>query len=229
MRLVITLVFLLSAELSAAQSLVSDPPLPASEHLVYNERIGSDLHTVEQRLRLKSENGRSFYEVTSVSPAADILLRLDKDTLFSFYSEVTSRTKDSVIRRTNQILQNSYVPKPDELVVSDFNSLTLTLQGFPWGRVSFARLVSLGAANAGESFQFELNVQGQENLSVNGKSYSCWKVQMGLAGLYGALLGKTYLWYNAQSPHYLVRSVGPISGPGSPLRTIELVSYNSGD
>jgi hypothetical protein len=221
-------ILLVSATALFAQIRIANPSLPASEHIVYTERIGSETRVIDQRTVLKSDKGKSWYEYVSSSPDSDILLRMDKDTLLATYSETTTRGKDSVIRRTTEILKTTVALKEDELLVSDFNALAVTLRGFPWGTTDHARLVFLGQANQGMQFSIDLNVQGKETVTANGKPYECWKVQIGVGGVYGAFMGKTYLWYAVDSPHYLVRSEGALGPPGSPQRVLEMNSYGAG-
>ena len=208
---------------AGAQMVLHPPPMPQEETLVYTARIGDDSWLVTQSIRLTSEAGKSWYEVQTASPEADVSMRLDPVTLFPWSSEVVSRSGDSVVRRTTEVLKAEPHPKANELVVGDFNALPITFRGLPWGTFSSVNLVFLGSTRV-QSFALQLSVVRRETISAGGKPYDCWKVQIGLGGLFGTILGKSSYWFSADAPHYLVRSETPSGGPGSPSQTWELLS-----
>jgi hypothetical protein len=140
---------------------------------------------------------------------------------------VITRSEDSVIRRTSEILAATPHPKANELVIGDFNSLPVTLRGLPWGTFTTVSLVALGATGRGQQFSFQLTVAGRESIPAGGKTYDCWKIQLGLNGFMGALMGKSTYWFSADAPHFLVKSESPTGGPGSPVQKVELQSYRA--
>jgi hypothetical protein len=216
-----------SAAPARGQVLIRNPSLPAEEVAVYSEKVGSDSWTVTQTLSLRSEKGDSFYEFTSSSPESDVSMRLDAATLFPRDSQVITRSGDSVIRRTTEILKAAPHPKADELVIGDFNSLAVTLRGLPWGNFSTLNLVALGTGSRGRQFSFQLTAAGRESVSAGGKTYDCFKVQLGIGGFMGAFVGKSTYWFFADAPHFLVKSEGPTGGPGSPIQRSELQTYSA--
>jgi hypothetical protein len=194
---------------------------------VYSEKIGNDSWTVTQTLSLRSEKGDSFYEFTSSSPESEVSMRLEAATLFPRDSEVITRSADSVIRRTTEILKAAPHAKANELVIGDFNSLPVTLRGLPWGSFSTLNLVVLGASSRGPQFSFQLTAAGRESVSAGGKTYDCWKVQLGIGGFMGAFVGKSTYWFLTDAPHFLVKSEGPTGGPGSPIQRLEIQTYSA--
>jgi hypothetical protein len=223
----ILMVFALSAAPARAQVLIRNPSLPAEESAVYTERIGEDSWTITQTLSLRSEKGDSWYEFKSSSPESDVSIRLDAVTLFPRDSEVITRSGDSVIKRTTEILKAAPHPKANELVIGDFNSLAVMLRGLPWGAFTTVNLVTLGASGRSQQFSFQLTVTGREKVSAGGKTYDCWKAQLGLGGLMGTFFGKSSYWFLADAPHFMVKSEGPSGGPGSPIQRSELQSYSA--
>ena len=216
-----------SAAPARGQVTIQNPLLPAEEVAVYSEKIGNDSWTVTQTLSLRSEKGDSYYEFKSSSPESEVSMRLDVATLFPRNSEVITRSGDSVIRRTTEILKADPHPKANELVIGDFNSLAVTLRGLPWGSFSTVTLVALGASSRGQQFSFQLTAAGRESVSAAGKTYDCWKVQLGIGGFMGAFVGKTTYWFLADAPHFLVKSEGPTGGPGSPIQRVEIQTYSA--
>ena len=218
---------LLPATPLCAELSIHSPSLPQEEDIVYAEKVGEHSWTVSQSLVFRSENDDSWYEFKSMSPESEVSIRLDAATLFPRYSEVTTRNTDSVIRRTTEILEANLRPKPNELVVGDFNSLPITCRCLPWGTFTSVNLVTLGFARGGHQFSMQLTVVGRESISAGGKTYDCWKARLGVGGFLGALIGKSSCWFAVEVPHYLVKSQGPSGGPGSPQRIRELQSYSA--
>jgi hypothetical protein len=219
--------FLLSTVPLGAQARISNPSLPPEEDFLYSEKVQDQSWTVTQKLVLISENGVAWYEFTSQSPESDVTMRLDPETLIATRSEVTTRSGDSVIRRTTEILEATPHPKPGELMVGDYSSLPVTLRGIPWGAFTSVNIVALGAARGAQQVSVQLTIVGRESISAGGKTYDCWKVQLGLGGFLGAFLGKSSYWFAAAAPYILVKSEGPTGGPGSPMRVMELLRYSA--
>ncbi len=180
-------------------------------------------------LKRRSDSGKSWLEWTTKAAEGDTAVRFEPKTLFPVAIDATTRTKDAVIRRQTEFLQNLHSAASDELVIADLSSLVFALRGFPFERVSHARLVFLGANASSGDYSLELNVLAVQKVTVGGKSWDCLPVEVGLTGIYGPFVGKTRLWFAAAAPHLLIRSEGPLGGPGSPLRTLELVTYESGN
>jgi hypothetical protein len=84
-----------------------------------------------------------------------------------------------------------------------------------------------GTNPASGDFSFELKVTGKQTLCMAGKSRDCYVVDVGLGGVYGAFVAHSTHWYDCSAPHVLVKSVAPVGGPGSPMRTFELQSYDT--
>ena len=205
----------------------STPPLPAAESFVYARTVGNKKDQVEVRTRLVSNAGESWYEITSHSEEQDSVFRLDAATLLARYVEVTSRSKDSTLRRVTEVLEVRTAAGPDEFLVSGFDSLPYSLRAFPWGLRQKAKLRFMGSGASGD-FSFELNVSGKETIEVVGTGVECWKAQLSLGGIFGAMFGKSYLWYSTAYPHYLVKSESASGGPGSPTAVLRLQKFSEG-
>jgi hypothetical protein len=210
-----------------AQLLISNPSLPLEESFVYTERTKDQVLTVSQGMAFRSASGDSWYEFTSKSPDTELTIRVDAVTLAARSSLLVTRGADSVIRRTTEILETRPRAKPGEIVIGDYLSLPVTLRGLPWGSFTQANVVALGAGRGGPPLGIQLTVAGHESITTGGKSWDCWKVQLGLAGLMGAFFAKSTYWYAVEAPHVLVKSEIPAGGPGSPLQVLELQSYSA--
>jgi hypothetical protein len=99
----------------------------------------------------------------------------------------------------------------------------VSLRGFPWGKEESAKIVFL---NGSDNFKLDMKIKGKDNIKIGDKTYPCWKVQIGMSGVMGALFPKSYYWFYEKSPHYLIRADS--SGmPGSPKTILEIQSYES--
>jgi len=231
-----------------AQIQLSDPGIPEKEHLVYRERIGERTQQLIVETQKVQMDGRIVFEVSGHSPTSDSRMLIDSSSMVCFFSEMLDRYADSTIKRITEIRDIKYKPKPDELVIADFNSLYFMLRGFPWTSTKAAKLYFLGSGGTGSAsgsentsgsgpagsgvsappgnsaFLFELKVVGKESIIVNGRSWQCWKVEMGLSGIIGALFKKSNFWYSVDAPCIMVKFEGMQGPPGTPLKTIELIS-----
>jgi len=224
---VAALIFLLGAATPLfPQIAICNPSIPSEERIVYTETFDGAKGTTTETLHLVTEGAKSWYEVLQSSPKVDSLFRLDAGTLFPFYTETSTHEGHAEVRKSMQVVEIKGPFKADELPVSDPNALGLELRGFPWGSRDSARLVFIGQ-NGVQNLSFSLAVEGKEALELGGRVYECWKVQLGLDGFVGAFIPKTYFWFLAEAPHYLVKFEGLSGAPGSPKRTLVLRSYES--
>jgi hypothetical protein len=200
--------------------------LPLSESLVYARTVGDRIDAVEVSSSLVESKGESWYEVVSHSSDQDLALRLEPSTLFASELEVTSRGRVGTLRRTLSLLDRRDAPAADEFLVLGFEALPWSLRAFPWGQRQKARIAFMGGAG---NFRLELSVAGKEAVRAAGRLIECWKLQLSVPGIVGALFGRSSLWYAAEYPHYLVKSEGASGGPGSPVSVLLLESYSSRD
>jgi hypothetical protein len=207
----------------------AEPGLPSEESFLYSRKVGDKADEVAMRSRLVSEKGERYFELTIKSADQDALYKLDPTSLFASYSDVTTRNKESTIRRIVSILENRAALKDDELLISgtDAGSIGQSLRVFPWGQKQKVKLVFLGTPGGG-NFSFDLSVAGKEKLVVGGRELECWKAQLGMSGIFGGLVGKTNLWFLADYPHYMVRYEGGSGAFGPPPTVMELKSYTAG-
>jgi len=130
------------------------------------------------------------------------------------------------VRRTADYRDLKVKAGADDLPVTDLGSLPVVLRGFPWGQRSSAKISYVGnTMGGGSSFSFELNVVGKETLTAAGRSWECWRVTTGLGGAFSLVMAKTDWWFAVEGTHPLIKSSGPLAGPGSPTRVLLLQSY----
>lgn len=192
---------------------------------MYLRKIADKIDDLVLTTRLVKDSDKTFYELKTQTADQTGYYKLSTDTLFGYYSDITTRTRDTVIRRTTTILENRIALKDNELLLSSTDTISQTLRLFPWGRVNKARLVFPGFSENSTGFAFEITVLGKETITLHGKEYPCWKAQLGLNGIFGALFGKTLLYFSTTTPSYLLKSDGAAGPPGTPRTILELKSY----
>jgi hypothetical protein len=208
---------------AAAEAGLVNPGIPAREDYTYSRVSGGKTETVSISLVYREEGGKAWYDYQSRDPDTESLARLDAPDLFATYSESTSRSAGAAIRRTTTILESSAAPAPDALLLAGFETMPQALRGYPFGARRKARLEFVGSGSGG-GFALEFSVLGRETISSGGRSWDCWKTQIGLGGLLAAF-GKTHIWYSVASPNVMVRSEGASGPPGSPQVVMELQRY----
>lgn len=202
---------------------LQDPNIPNGEKITYNLYAGNEVSTVEDEISVKEEKGKKIYEIISKSKAADQKIKIEAESMLSFFSETLQKGKDAVVRRQIELVENKSKTKEGEIRLMDFQGILYYLRGFPFDKLKSMKVRTLGT-DSDNSLQMEIIVTGKEIVKVNGKGIQCYKLKFGLTGILGALVGKTYLWYSVSSPHYLVRYEG-YTWPGSKKRIMELISY----
>lgn len=220
-RSILLLLLLIVPSIIYGQVVLSNPGFPEKETVVYLQDTDGKLETVNYTLENKNVENKSWLEYRFFSKERDLLLKLNSDNLNTFYSESWDRQEESTVHRINEVLLNSKQVEKGELLITDMEGFLIGLRGFPWEDFKSARIVFLGRSGG---FSPELKVKGKETLKINNTNYECWKVQMGMKGVLGAVFPKSYFWFSTESPHYLVRSESA-GMPGSPKTVLEIQSY----
>ncbi|HUX42313.1 MAG TPA: hypothetical protein VMV83_14190 [Rectinemataceae bacterium] len=221
---------LLSAEGGAAV-LASHPVVvalsfPNHERFVYARRIGETESSLVIELTRKTERGKTWYELQSKAPDEDAVYVLDATSLALLRSDVTTRSATTTIRRLTEVIEDKQVLAPDELEISATAPFQQRIRLIPFEEKPVYRLGFQGSQSV-PGFSFALTVTGREKIAAGGRTWDCWKVEVGAKGVLGSLFGKSRYWYQADWPHILVKFEGPSSFPGSPMTRTELVSYSS--
>lgn len=230
MRQVFSALLVLTAAYGWAEVKIANPGLADRETLKYTETVGAANRPFEATLVLAGEGASSRYEYRTVGTDMEALFRLDPATLLSLSSETLTKGPDATLRRTSEYRDLKIRAGPDDLVVTDLGSLPVVLRGFPWGQRTTAKITMLGnpGSGGGSPFSFELTVVGKEKVTAAGRTWECWKVTTGLGGAFALMMAKTELWFAVDGTHPLIKTSGPSGGPGSPMRTLVLQTYQTG-
>jgi len=216
-------IYLISANIIFPQIVLKNPGIPMFESISYRQEINGNVESLDVEVENIEENNYKWIEYRLFSNEQDILIKFNSDNLTAFYSEIWDKKSDSTVHTINEIVKNNKVVKGKELLITDMYGFLLSIRGFPWGEKKSAQIVFL---NGSSDFKLDLKVKGKETVQIDDKFYECWKVQMGIGGIMGAIFPKSNYWYGVESPHILIRSESTRT-PGSPKTILEINSYKS--
>jgi hypothetical protein len=203
-----------------------DPGIPDNERLVYKVTDeGRPAFNYEETVRLLDEGGVKKYEVTTHSREFDQVLHIRQGDFTVTDIRTVHTYNGAAVERSSALRENAAPLKDNEIGLLDYQAMTAAMRGFPFGSRTEAALVVLGYENA---MGMIVKVKGTETVKAGGRDILCYRVELGISGFFGKLLPKTRFWYAAPAPHYLVRFEGSKAGPGSPVRTMELTEYSTG-
>jgi len=221
--LVITSVLMLSG-VTYAQNPLVDPQIPNGETAIYNSKIGDNQFTVETKAQIKKESDREIYEITSLSKRQDKVIQLDKKTMALISVHTLRKYPDATLDSNLKVVSEKQTFKDGEIKIADFNILMYIMRGYPFGKLNSMKIGYYGEGNE-KSYTMTLTYKGIEKVTIRDKTYECHKLDFGMSSFIGTFLPKLNLWYSAAPPHYMVKYEGPEGPPGTPKRTLEMVSY----
>jgi len=209
---------------------LTNPGFADKETLSYLETLGSAPgRPFDTSLTLVGSGSAARLEYRTKGLDLESVYRIDPVALVSLSSETLTRAPDATVRRTADYQDLKPAAGSQDLVVTDLGSLPLVLRGFPWGKVSSAKILYVGNVNyGGTGVSFEIQVAGRDTVEAAGRSWDCWHVTTGLGGALSLVMAKTDWWFAVEGTHPLVKTSGPAGGPGSSQRTLVLRSYTPG-
>jgi len=201
-----------------------DPGIPNGEVITYNSRVGDKLMTVVERAVVKRERGKERYEITSRSESLDRTISLAKETMAILSVYTVRKFQEVTLDSQLTVIDEKPHPGKDEVKLADFAVMTYIFRGFPFGKLKKLKIGFYGEESK-EKYTFSAKYKNREKVEVNHQSIECHKIEFGMDGFWGTFLPKIKVWYSVDSPHYLVRYEGLVGPPGSPKRTMELLTY----
>ncbi len=221
LSIVITILLACSSVWSEAK--LCDPNIPDGEKITYNLYVDDDLSACVEEVSVKEENGREIYEIVSKSKIMNQVIKIYKDNMFAYSTHIVRKGENVTISRKTELLEYNLKSEDDKVEMVDFTGLNYILRGFPFDKIKYIKLKTIGEKSP---FFLKVKLVDKEKIKVNDKEIDCFKLKLSVSGIFGKLFAKTYLWYSVDIPHYLVHYEGPMGGPGSPRRVLELINYS---
>jgi len=201
-----------------------DPAIPDGETITYRSESEGKTSTITEKIVVSGDSERRFYDITSLSPALDTYIRIDRRNmsvvLVHTVQKYPAATLDSLLRVVDEQPNDC----DDQIKVPHFVVLTHLLRGFPFGAQPNLRISYYGGTTD-KKFNLSLAYKGTDVIDAGGRRIKCHMLSFGLEGFWGTFLPHLKLWYSVEPPHYMVRYKGPEGPPGTPERLIELLEY----
>lgn len=213
-------IVLTAMDIVCAGSMLVDPGIPDGEAITYVSRAGNVSTTIVERVAIKKEGEKEIYEITSESGLESKKVKLEKDTMSVLYASTERKFPEATVDSELRIIYEKPPCEKDEIKLADFSSLLYVLRGFPFG----GKIKTLKINSFGENKKSYMGVKfiKTEKIKVKCGTINCYRLELGMEGLWAGFLPKISLWYSVEAPHYLVRYEGIDGPPGSPKRVVEL-------
>ncbi|MBN2739202.1 MAG: hypothetical protein JXR70_19645 [Spirochaetales bacterium] len=226
-------IFLLLALPGFAQSPLTDPLIPSGETIRYRVAAEKQIDYYSDKTEIISENDLKFYRIITTSPKKSTEIRVLKATMEALYFANEIEAQGHSISEERQVTL-----KPgrssDEIRLVDFSALVFALRGYPFEKPTTLKIKIFGEEDEGdkqdESFSMSIKYVKKEDITIDKKKYNCHRLELvvnlsGPMALFGGLVPKTYLWYNSEAPHYLVKYQGSGGQGGSGTRVVTIEDY----
>ncbi len=220
-----------------SNSPLSDPLIPEGEEIRYSVS-GDDLSvTLIQRVdRFLNDDGSSWYRITSQSPLQEEEIEISRDSLVPFRHHSVLKSGRTEFISSSEI--RSVPPlKSDEIFLVDIAGLSHVLRGYPFADPKTLNLV-LPTSPEDDSgrkspVSFRIRYVKRESISIGEETYTAHKLQLnvkmsGGMAMFNGMVPKTYFWYSADRPHYLLKYEGSAGAGSSDQIVMEMESYSSG-
>ena len=203
-----------------------DPQIPDGETTTYDIYIGDYTSSLENRVSIIEKNNIMYYRFDSRFKNTDLIVEITKNDMKAQSSIMTIRDKHCTIERTTSLKESKLALGPDEIGIINFYSLSYVLRGFPFESNKKVSCMFLGERNL---FPLRVKKTRNEEITINNKTFNCYRLSLSMSGFFGKFFSKTHFWYTVDKPHYLVKYEGPSGGPRSPKWRLELKSYSKGN
>ena len=227
----ITLVLFLAPTI-IAESVLADPGIPNGEIAVYRQDVEGTVTSYRETVSIKNTGKADFYEIIHSADRENSVVRINRRNMVPFFVKTVTRHNDFVSENINSIIFESELSYQDIKILS-FSDIAHTLRGFPFAEKSPMKVTFFSSQEEDEDpmFSIDVRVVAPEAVTIRAKSIDCYKLELrfkgsGILRIFSGLMPKTYFWYSAEKPHYLVAYEGTSGAPGSPKRRVEIFDYS---
>jgi hypothetical protein len=217
-----------------ADTPLRDPLIPDGETAIYRIREGDKEWRFTERVTVSSEGGRDIYGIAYQSEGQTTEVKIRKNTMIPFSVFTVTQKDGMTFESSTRVSLNSEVQSED-IVVLSFTELKYSLRGFPFSDgpadLGISFLESSDEDDSQPSFEIKVRYLEREKIAIGGRTIECHKLELkmrasGLMRVINSLMPKTYYWYSAQAPHYLVAYEGSSGFPGSAKSYVEIADYS---
>lgn len=216
-----------------AQGPLQDPIIPDGEKITYRTTGDDGIEFHWDLVRREARDGESFYRVYSESNDEDLELLINRDGLIPIWGQTISKGTGAHFRNEVELLSVPSLSN-DAIFMTSIQDLTYLLRGYPFRSPRDLQVaMSMGNEDSEDSpFQLMVEYKKRETIRIDDESFRTYKLELaatlsGPMALFASFFPKTYLWYNVDSPHQLLKYQGSQGGPGDEV-TVEMISYEVG-
>lgn len=231
---ILAVAFCLSISLALiAQSNLKDPGIPDGETIRYRTfkgKDGLDIEYSSQSVFLITEEDTEYYRIKSNS-----IKQLD-ETLVTVGSFIPVRVEKHIYGKRNEtrnLIELITIPQilDNEIPILDMTDMAHILRGYPFEAPKDMKLLFLGQGSDGMGdMAIWIKFVAEESITLNNNAYRTYKLELkpelsGAMKIFSGLIPKTFLWFNKDDAHHLLRMEGS-EGPGADNTIIvEMISY----
>jgi len=219
-------VFLVFLQNNIFAGVLVDPIIPDGEKITYITRAGSTSFFVDETISIEQYHGQQTYKIITNSNIENKVIRLEKETMDVISTDIINKFLEGTTESGLIVISKKPEMKKNELLLADFTVLQYVLRGFPFEKAKSIKIRTF-RRHKDKGYTMTARVVKKEKLKVNKKLYECFKIEFALNGFWSNVIPKTYFWYYAQPPHYLVKYEGSDGLPGSPMRVVEMQEYSA--
>lgn len=213
---------LLSARPAQAGFTFNDPNIPDGEILTYTMTTDGAVTTLVEKTVLKKQGNREFYETTSNSPALDLVIRIERQSMAVLSVEQVKKFKEVTLASKIDVIGQKTNASDTEIKLVHYTTLKYLMRGFPFAEGKRLRIGFYGESEKSR-FSMSLTCTKKETIKVQQKPVDCYHLELGLDGFFGTFFPNTHLWYSAEPPHRLVKLQGTNGPIGTPESQVELI------
>jgi len=212
----------LSARSAQAGFTFNDPNIPDGELLTYSSTTDNAVTAIVEKTVIKKQGDREFYEITSNSPALDLVLRIERQSMAVLSVEQIKKFNEVTLASKIDVTRQKPNASSAEVKLVHYITLKYLMRGFPFAEGARVRIGYYGESE-NSKFSMSLTCAKKETIKIGQKPVECYHLEFGLDGFFGTFLPKTHLWYSVESPHCLVKLKGTNGPMGAPESLVELV------
>ena len=214
-------------------SKITDPGFPDGESATYSIDEDEKEWEFTETTQITERSGVPVYRFLYVDPTERIEVTVERETMLPV--EVESVTFGPILTMNSSTkIDISERVETGGIQVLSLSELKYLLRGYPFRSEPTLDVEFLSAdVDEQSSIEFSIRVRysQREIVEIDGRAIETHKLELrmsagGILRIMNRLVPKTYFWYSAEAPHYLVAYEGSSGFPGSPKRRIELITYS---
>ena len=216
------------------EGLLRDPDISDGEFAVYRVDVEGEYSHFTESIAVREKDGRNYYEIASESDDESKTINIARDAMVPFFVRTVTRGNGFTSENSTSITLEPGFEYRGIMVLS-FDDLVYLLRGYPFEKEASIEVGFLESSEDEDSgiFNFDISIRFNEleTLEIGERLIDCYRLELrfrasGIMKILNGMIPKTYFWYNAEPPHYLVAYEGSSGPPGTPKRFVRIVDYS---